>query len=546
MLPLLTAQQIGDMDQSTIQDYGLAGEVLMGFAGKSIFDDIYREFDQTPPEPVILVGKGNNGGDGLVMAHFFLSHGIAPHVIFLWPPEQLSQTSAYYWKVLQKQEVPYTIIETAQELANSLEDLLPKILQKNNAVLLFDAILGTGLSSPLKGRLAEMTKVWQEQKHPRIHKIAVDIPTGINGSGDNLGEIFFQSHRTYTMGLPKIGLYTMPGRRAAGLIKTVNIGFPLELTQAQKHNGHLLQEKDLYPGSGFLPTGPAMDGHKFHRGVTYIIAGSPGLEGAALLTARAAFAAGSGLVQIWTRPEVARILAGKAPEIQVRPVDAQEIANNMLELAQNPKKASSFVLGPGLGRDNTAQQTIQTVAETILNHREDFAHTPMLWDADALVLLAPYLNAGDNSFFQRLGRSVLTPHHGELKALFGESGSAWQQAVAEQSQNKVQSTLRLSQGARATLLTKGIDTVIATPTGEFFVNATGHETLARGGSGDLLAGILGSFLAAQLEPAKAAASAAYLLGLAAQKVGDKHGPLVGSPEFLLDEIIKILSQWSQR
>ncbi len=535
MKKLVSAAEIAAIDKESIDSYGLPGELLMGWAGKAVFEEIQKFL---PATVVILAGKGNNGGDGLVLAHFLHNAELPFHLCLLWPPESFSPTAAFYWNILQRQQVSSQQLYSADDFARLLQTM-------TGPVILVDAVFGTGLSSPLSGLAAELAQIWNQQNNPYVTRIAIDIPSGINGSG-TLGKekLWFQAEFTYTMGLPKVGLYTLPGRMACGQIHALNIGFPRHLLQSASLQGHILEEKDFFSGSAFLPPLLPPDSHKYQRGVAHIIAGSPSMEGAAMLTAQAAQAGGAGLVHLYTREESASHLAGKNNFLQIHAVKPHQWKSTLSALLdKSPRHRQSFIIGPGLGRDPLSIQILSDFVEIFIKQE---INAPIILDADACYCLPRLLEPKHYAHFFQKGRFILaTPHHGELQAMFpsplSESTSSML-TLANLENDKVSTVTQLSRSSGLHLLVKGADTVIASPSGAFFVNPTGNPLLAKGGSGDILSGLIGGMAATGMDPFIAAASSAYLAGWSADTLLQREGNYRGGPEQLLWELQKILAR----
>lgn len=539
MIKLVTAEEIAEIDNQAISVYGITGENLMGFAGKAVFDRLLKFM---PRLPVILAGKGNNGGDGLVIAHFLSNAGIAHELILFWNDNEFSETSKYYWNILKKQDIPYTVLDKNRKLKDTLDKLSAK---SEEPLLLIDAIFGTGLSKPLGGRFAEAAGAWNSYNKRGTVKIAIDIPSGINGSGVNLGDIYFESRYTYTMGLPKIGLFTLPGKRAAGEVEVLDIGFPVKLLTDKKIEGHILNDDDYFKDSPFLARPIRDDDHKYHRGVAIVIGGSPGMEGAPMLAAQAAFLFGAGIVKIFTKKETARSLAGLDPHIQVEGFTETALIEELKSIVSKKKKGA-IAIGCGLGRDESAKKLLKLFLD--LTGRIDFKDEyTVILDADALFLL-PEIIPPDKykSFFKNNKNVAATPHLGELTKMFQDGNSTQKEALKLLATNKKEAVRILSQSSGITILAKGSDTIIADPEGEFFVNPSGNSSLAKGGTGDILSGITLGLTAGGRGPLEALASGAYLMGRAGDEINKKSGSYTCTPGKILIEMEKLLSGYGKR
>jgi NAD(P)H-hydrate epimerase len=359
------------------------------------------------------------------------------------------------------------------------------------ADVIVDALLGTGLTGPGRGRIAELIESVNESGRPVI---SLDLPSGLGADTGALLGPTVRSGLTVTFAGYKRSLLLEPGASQAGRVVVVDIGVP----PAEVERGSatfLLEEGDV---RRHFPARPR-DSHKGSFGHLLVVAGSVGKTGAAGLSGRAALRAGVGLCTIATAVSQQPVVAGFGMEPMTEPLaetPAQSIAmkarERVLELAT---RMDAVALGPGCSLDPETQELIRGLVADV--------GRPMVVDADALSALAGHLDVLDRA----AGPRVLTPHPGEMARMLGAT-------IAEVQSDRLEVAREFSRRHRVTLALKGAGTVIAGPDGRVFINPTGNAGMAKGGSGDVLTGMVGAFLARGLPPLAALQAGCYLHGLA--------------------------------
>ena len=428
MIPVLTVDEMREVDGTAPEPL----DVLVDRAGAAVARAALRMMGGGYGRRVIVVvGRGNNGADGRVAARRLARRGV---------------------------RVQVTDAETAPAR-------LPV------ADLVIDAAFGTGFRGEYRAPDPGDAPV-----------LAVDIPSGVHGDTGEADESAVMADATVTFAALKPGLLLGEGRARAGTIEVVDIG--LDTTSATIH---LVEDDDI---ARSLPA-RAADAHKWHSAV-FVLAGSPGMTGAATLAARAALRAGAGLVRLGTPGvDIAQLVTG---EIVAVPLPATGWAGPVLEPMRRTKV---LVIGPGLGRSDATQQDIRTVLEEW--------DQPAVVDADGMYALGDVESAAA-AIAKRKSATVFTPHEGEFERLTGSMPGV----------DRIGATRRAAASTGAVVLLKGSTTVVADPDGRVLVAATGGTQLATAGSGDVLSGMIGAFLAQGLEPVEAAAYAAHAHGAAAQ------------------------------
>jgi NAD(P)H-hydrate epimerase len=455
---------------------GIPGLVLMENAGQRVVELLAREFAPLAGQRIaILCGKGNNGGDGMVVARqlFTRFHPLALHVVLVAAPEELKGDAAANYRMLAVCGCP-------------VERTIPA--EARLATVVVDALLGTGISGPATGAMLEAIREINGG-FPLAKIVAVDIPSGMpSDSGEPLGE---QARADYTVTFtaPKPGQVLSPNCDAVGKLTVEVIGSPPELYDADDSIWLSLVEPALF--RHLLAPRPR-DSNKGGFGHVLVIAGSHGKTGAAAMSGMAALRSGAGLVTVASAESAIDVIAGHAAELMTVPLDPEN-ADNLVAIAE---KKDVVAIGPGLG---THPETVAMVRRAVAEFRQ-----PMVVDADALNALA----GTDWSGGGRL--RVLTPHPGEMARLTGKK-------IPEIQADRVEAARGLATARQVCLVLKGERSLIAFPDGRVWINPTGTPAMATGGTGDILtgliAGLLGQF---PKEPGTAIAAAVYLHGLAGQ------------------------------
>jgi ADP-dependent NAD(P)H-hydrate dehydratase / NAD(P)H-hydrate epimerase len=502
---LLTSSEMRECDRRTIEDLGVPGPVLMERAGRGIEREIRARYPHLNRRRIwIVCGRGNNGGDGLVLARLLHDAGLNPRVFLTDPAEEISGDAAVQVAPARRRGIP-------------LEPITPAILSGFERLgcedLLIDAILGTGFKGTLAGRKAEIVEAINRSP---ARVIAVDIPSGLSAdSGETTGPAV-RAQLTVTMGFPKVCFLFWPARACVGEWKVADIGIPEEIVASVRPVRTLLTtelvRRRIRP---FEPTA-----HKGDRGKLLIVGGSPGLTGAPCLAAWGAGHAGAGLVRVGTPRSLNPILETKLTEAMTFPLaetDAGTVAARARDFILSLREGwDALVLGPGLGRHPETDRLVRELFEGW--------NGPLLIDADGLNALAVEELPLADPLRQV---PVLTPHPGEMARLAGIP--LWQVTA-----DPIEAARRLAQRIGVVVLLKGAPTVISDPTGNVLVNPTGNPALATGGSGDVLSGIIGALLAQGLDPWWAAGCGAFLHGASADELTRRRSERSVSPRLVAE------------
>jgi len=456
MYPILTSEQMAASDRHTIETLGIPGLDLMERAARSCRDVL---IERLGPEDavIVLVGSGNNGGDGLALARLLSERGIDVTVGLLFPDKEFHGDAATNAARLRETDVPVVPILTDQSLDRRFTWIV-------------DALFGTGLNRPLEGEIAALVR--RVNAHPaRI--LAVDLPSGLSGSRSQpLGEAI-RADVTVTFHAAKIAHAVTPAAAWCGelIVRDIGITDHPEIEQPP----HLLSAGD------YVRQPRAHVGHKGSYGSLGIAGGFAGMEGAGNLAAMAALRFGAGKVRILTDR-----MSGRFRHDSV-----------MVGLIGRDRNTyDALVIGPGLSRTEDAFAAVDAL---------DFEALPVVWDADGLYYLAMREPASMGSDW------VMTPHPGEAAMLLETSAKAVQA-------NRLESLHALGEKfPGGWVLLKGYRSLLRAPNGQWFSFATGNPALATAGSGDVLSGMIGALLAQGMGPGVSAQLACLRHGMAADR-----------------------------
>ncbi|MBZ0184881.1 MAG: NAD(P)H-hydrate dehydratase [Candidatus Obscuribacterales bacterium] len=541
-----TTAQIRALEADWIANCGASwGQVLMEIAGRGAAIRALRLWQESPGEVAVICGKGNNGGDGLVVARYLALWGIPVSVLVIHcadssaAPEKKAKKAVRATTsgkksankasdkpdVLQEDiEVEFQSAESNVNLrileslgidiaALSPEGFLPNESSEKEdegmscdpemdsiflgTSLVIDAIFGTGLDRKVDGFYK---RVIESINRSGKRVLAIDVPSGINSDTGQILGAAVRADETVTFGYLKPGLLTHPGTTLKGAMSMVDIGLPelpdgspdINLTTVE-----IVRE--------ILPMRPA-DSHKGTFGSVLAIAGSQGMTGAALLTSLSSLKSGAGLCYL----AIARSLLPFVPsqELIYKPLDETAAGTLSLDAFQTLKhevdKVQSVILGPGL---STNEETVELISKLV-----DYIRVPCVIDADGLnAIAAKKCKLGDSPQM-----FVLTPHPKEMARLLDCS-------VSEVQADRISAVLKAARQFECTVLLKGSMSVIASPDGEVYINPTGNAGMATAGSGDVLAGIIGGLMAQKVDPHQAAVAGAYIHGRSGDILAEEIG-----------------------
>lgn len=494
---LVTAQEMSIIDETAINQYGIPGAVLMENAGISVVNVIKDFFSQDMRKKRILIfaGKGNNGGDGFVIARHLANMGYDVKVFLLCKTEELQGDAKTNWNIIKKMNIRHQLILGARDLHVVKIGLL-------YGDMIVDAIFGTGFKGEPQGIIAKVIQSINEAEKPVV---AVDLPSGMEANTGLVKGFCIRATYTITFGLPKIGLVLAPAAGYIGQLIVKDISIPSTLIEKQEIKRFLLDEvwcKQKMPVR-------QLNSHKGTFGHVIVVGGSPGMTGAAILAASGAIRSGAGLVTTAVPSGIHHIIESKTTEVMSKPLPETTQGTLALTGLEKIKEICSqkvLVLGTGLSRNEETQELVRSLIDNL--------SFPAVIDADALYALAGCGDLIKKSTYP----IVITPHPGEMAHLVGLT-------VEEVQSHRLQVAEKVAKEWNVIVVLKGAKTLVATPDGRLFINPTGNAGMATGGTGDVLAGMIGAFLAQGMRPEDAATCGVYLHGLAGDEVSRQKGQM---------------------
>jgi len=493
-MKLVSTQQMRDAEDATINIYGISSLSLMEKAGTALANFIIEKFHPGRGAISILVGKGNNGGDGLVAARLLIEKGYEVFVFLTSQTAELSPDARVNWERLAPLTPTFFRIGSDAELK-------AHYLTFARSTCIVDALLGTGLKSEVKGLLKEIISFINTLKIPVI---SADIPSGLCAdTGMPLG-VAINARWTITFGLPKIGLFSGKSLEYTQSVEVADIGIPKEVIDKIETKTHLI-EPELF--KDYFAKRP-LTSHKGLFGHVLIIAGSQGKIGAGWLASMGALRSGCGLVT-YALPDHSflkfdlrypEVMAVSIPDKGRGHLHPDGIAT-ALELA---RERSVAAIGPAIG---THEDTKVFVTEFVKR-----ASVPIVIDADAINLLAENCSV----LSHRTQATVITPHPKEMARLMKTD-------AVKKEEERLPSALKFAVLYKVYVVFKGYRTIVATPAGEAYINPTGNPAMATAGMGDALTGMIAGFIAQGMPVDKSAIAAVYCHGLAGDMAAKEYG-----------------------
>jgi len=505
---ITTAAEMRQLDRLAIETYGIPGVVLMENAGAQVVRIMRQEYpDLTTRRVAVLCGRGNNGGDGFVVARYLHYMGVQVQTFLVGELESVQGDARVHLDILRRLGLTPQVATTA-EAAQAVGSQLPAY------DLLVDAIFGTGLKAAVSGPAQVLIAAMNASGKPIV---AVDIPSGLSAdSGIFLGE-HVKADLTVTMALPKRGLLLYPAAEHVGRLVVVDIGFPAAVRDHEAVQCHWLEAHDM----ASLLRARREDSHKGTYGHVLVLGGGLGKTGAGALASMAALRTGAGLVTFAVPHSLNAAMEAKLTEVMTVPLpEAEEgllgadAAKRILEILEG---MTALVIGPGLG---THPDTVRCVYDVLRQ-----ARLPVVVDADGLNALARQ----PEMFGEIQAPLVLTPHPGELARLRRTTTGTIQADRLGAAQDTAQT-------CGAVVVLKGARSVIADPQGTLWINSTGNAGMATAGTGDVLSGMIGALLGQGYTPATAARLAVYVHGLA----GDLAAATWGQRSLLAGDLLATL------
>jgi len=486
--------------------------VLMERAGRGAAAVLRTHFHRTRGPVVVVAGRGNNGGDGFVIARHLRRARMPVEVWLAARPEDLRGDAGRMHAAWQRGGGRTHPVLTSSDVSALSARLV-------RASVIVDSLLGTGLNGPVTGVPAAVIEAINAAARPVL---AVDIASGLSADSGQMLSTAIRATATATFGFAKVGQYVSPGAELSGSLHVVDIGIPPAALAARPVRTALLEAYQV----GCLLAPRPRAAHKGTFGHVLVIAGSRGKAGAAMMAAEGAARTGAGLTTLAVPAALQPIVEGHVREVMTEALpdapDGTAALGDGRALATMLDGKSAVVCGPGLGvRDGTRALVTAVLERTPV---------PLVLDADGLNAVV-----GVDHLRDRHGPTVITPHPGEMARLIGA-------ATADIQADRIGIARRAAADRGVVVVLKGAGTVVAAPDGRAAISSTGNPGMASGGMGDVLAGMVGALLAQGLDPFDAAALAVFVHGAAADAVAARRGEAGLLARDVLDEIPPTLAR----
>ncbi|MEX2116810.1 MAG: NAD(P)H-hydrate dehydratase [Bacteroidota bacterium] len=492
MQTLLSAEEMQRCDSAAVKSFGIHSLLLMENAGLGVARWIQQRFPLRGKTVAIFCGKGNNGGDGLVAARHLANAGARVKVVLLGHSDR--GDAAINAAILRK-------VARAFPDNLSVHSGRSSVFPSLHPDIIVDAIFGTGFSGNVRKQYAAVIEWINRQSVPRI---AIDIPSGIHGT-TGVGATAVKADTTLTLGAMKYGLLCNNGRDSSGTIQVLDIGIPTELLSAVKPPVRLVGRSDV---KSCMPVRSSTV-HKYSAGKVFILGGSRGYTGAAVLAATSALRMGAGAVVLGVPESIYPIVARKVTEVIVEPLPSTaqgSVAGAAMDaIMRRMDWADTVVLGPGLSQE---QETTSLVRTLVLR-----ASGNVLLDADAITSIA---KGGIDVLKKTKATYIVTPHVGEFSRMTGLEAK-------EIEAQRIQHARAAAKKFGIVVVLKGAPTVTATPEGSVFVNSSGNPGMATVGTGDVLSGMIAGLWAQGADAVRASYGGAFLHGLSGDLAAGKYG-----------------------
>jgi ADP-dependent NAD(P)H-hydrate dehydratase / NAD(P)H-hydrate epimerase len=509
----LTAAEMREVDRLTTERVGVPSHQMMEAAGKSVAEVFLGQYGHKNPEPpsfvAVLCGKGNNGGDGFVVARNLKEEAERVHVYLFGKPEELKGDVARNFERWQRTGGGITVLQSEAEWEKAWREV-------STADVIVDALLGTGISGAptgLMGRAIEdVNRLSRNATAARPGWIvAVDTPSGLPSDGEAAAGAVVKAHWTVTFTAPKIGQLISPSAGACGQLVVREIGSPAALVEDVGKGSVRWAGPDEFAD---MPMLRAAESNKGTFGHVLVVAGSLGKSGAAVMAGYAAMRTGAGLVSVAIPSVVSATVAAAHPEYMTESLPSTSEGTFAAETTRSGRYAEAVrgktvvAMGPGVGQHPETQEFVRNaVSETDL---------PIVLDADGL---NAYTGRGALLIRSKSAHLVVTPHPGEMARLIGGS-------IAQVQKDRVKTAVDAARAWNAHVVLKGYHTIVASPSGKVFVNTTGNPALAKGGTGDVLTGVLAGLIAqfGTEDFLRVIALGVYLHGRAADLLSEQAEP----------------------
>jgi len=493
-MKILSTTQMQEIDRQTIEEAGIPGVVLMENAGRGVAEEMLRRFAGLSPCALVMAGKGNNGGDGYVIARHLLNRGWTVLTLVLSERTAILGDAATHLSALENCGGQVDFVCTGAALQARLD-------VAGEFTVIVDALFGTGLTKPVAGIYRQAIDWLNSCSLPVV---AVDIPSGIDASTGRILGAAVKATLTVTFAFAKIGQVSYPGAGLVGDLAIVDIGIPASVADRVASDCMLIDAKQ---SRQLLPV-RSSEGHKGTFGHLLVVAGSTGKCGAAAMAAESGLRGGAGLVTLACPRSVQPVIASKLTEVMTAPVadfNGEVSLQALDELLAMASDKQALAIGPGLGLGEEAAGLVRRLLQD--------TELPTVVDADGLTALCGHAHLLERQLDRQI---VLTPHPGEMARLTGLT-------TADIQADRFNVARDFATRHNVVLVLKGARTLTASPEGRVHVNSSGHAGLASGGMGDVLTGLIGSLLAQGLTAFDAATLGVFLHGMAADRLRGAFG-----------------------
>lgn len=504
---IATAEQMRHLDYTAIHERGISSVDLMEQAATGLCAACLNILNRSASNKcIIMCGSGNNGGDGLATARLLLEHGNCVQVFLVGKREKMTDDS---------REMERRLIAAG----GILEDYDPVATDHQHSIqsadLLIDAIFGIGLNADVRGNAEQAIRCINDSPAPVV---SADIASGVEADTGRVLGCAVRASVTVTFTMPKLGHCVGDGSLYTGRLIVHPIGIPSDLVDALPTKATMI-DRDLV--CDWLPDRPE-DGHKGTFGKCCLLCGSTGYTGAPVLASRAAMRSGVGLVFLGVPEKIYTIAAVKSDESMPFPLPDDDngklTADALVPALEKMADCSAALIGPGLGRS-------EGVCDVVL-HLLNTVQYPLVLDADGINAISNHM---DVLYQRRETPTIVTPHDGEFTRMGGDLSDG----------DRISAAQRFSMTYGCLLVLKGHRTIISLPDGEIFVNTTGNSGMAKGGSGDVLSGIIVSLLAQGMHPVKAAVCAVWIHGRAGDLCREQLGTRGMVPSDMIEMLPKV-------
>ncbi len=503
---IVTSEQMRKIDEATISGKLNTGLELMEKAGTGLLEKSLEILSgKASPKTAIFCGKGNNGGDGFVLARLLSQKGIKVECFLLEPKDLIKRDAKTNLDMLEKLDKPVKV--------NVLNDHLPSLKEYS---LVVDAIFGTGFSGSPTGIHKKAIDLINKFNGPIL---SVDAPSGTNMNTGNISEICVNATHTVTMGLPKVGHYFYPSRSKIGELIIHDLGYKKNIIKEEA--GKVILANKQWAKNKLPHRYP--NGHKGTFGKVLIIAGSQGMSGAAILSAKAALRSGTGMVIVASPKSVAPIISESLPEamtLWLPETDTGTIAYSAIDIINKKinEWADVLVIGPGLGQHPDTSKLAREIIKS--------AKKTAIVDAD-----------GINAFANRTEEILAIPYPRILTPHIGEINRLWKLDKELNGIVRIDSVCKISENEfKNVIILKGATSITASPEGNCVLNSSGNSGMATAGSGDVLSGIIGGLVSQKMDAFNAASLGVYIHGLAGNLATEEFGEY----SMISSDIIKYL------